>query len=574
MNHFMQRIVSCARLALPVATVTLLTSIGGVAIAQWKVKPSKQPKLQWYTGTSDSGKIVASMKTEPRGRNLQIGGEVWIGRDQFALSGTYYGATGQFACVAKPKPGNQSALQVELSVDGYPNTEGYELILQGGLQPLSIMCKKVDKQPNLAAVQRSRGYDPTKKEPPLVTREPQYIWKLKKPDIAPNKKERYETYTYTGTSVVYDLNKRDANGALLTQCNATWTFTGIPQELRADQDIAITIEGSISRGGPELPAVRMSAYCQGEGLSPEEVEPAVMGATQGVFKPADVGSYRFKMFNPYQAPQTIRIILGGDFGVGFIAAYTYERVNLSPDDSAAPPPAGTRPRDGLPPDDIVRDVQREFDRAIDKIKNQARAGKPAGGPAGKPTGAGGTQPQPPKSDPSGPITRVISVKGKVEAQIDGGKWVPFTPGMKLPYGSKINTGWNSEFVCERDNGITLRLDSLSLVMFKEKGVILQVGRLKSQVKIPGGQERDFEVKAPTATAGVRGTVFTVDYDEETKSTLISVEEGTVWVTPENKKLRAVTLTAGKQVIVDSENVSRIMAAGTRIPGRGPDRGAK
>ena len=60
---------------------------------------------------------------------------------------------------------------------------------------------------------------------------------------------------------------------------------------------------------------------------------------------------------------------------------------------------------------------------------------------------------------------------------------------------------------------------------------LQAGRVWSKVKKAIGKKPSFSVKTKNAVAGVRGTVFGVDYDENKASSSVSVYEGRVSVRP-------------------------------------------
>jgi len=84
-----------------------------------------------------------------------------------------------------------------------------------------------------------------------------------------------------------------------------------------------------------------------------------------------------------------------------------------------------------------------------------------------------------------------------------------------------------------------------------------MGQIASRVSKSETASPDFSVKTPTATAAVRGTHFTVGYDQRSLSTTVLVDEGVVQVTPENSSLRSFSLRPGQQAQVTRNNVGPV-----------------
>ena len=88
-------------------------------------------------------------------------------------------------------------------------------------------------------------------------------------------------------------------------------------------------------------------------------------------------------------------------------------------------------------------------------------------------------------------------------------------------------------------------------------VWLQLGEVSASVNRSRGSAADFQVKRPTTTASIRGTVFSVLYDGTT--TIVSVTKGTVSVKPSAGK--AADVTAGHEVSSTASAVSAPAAIG-------------
>lgn len=113
---------------------------------------------------------------------------------------------------------------------------------------------------------------------------------------------------------------------------------------------------------------------------------------------------------------------------------------------------------------------------------------------------------------------ITEVAGKVECKLPGKDWVAAKTGTVLPAGSLISTGFKSTAILKTESAtLTVKpVTRLSLEeLVKSEGttktqMFLMAGRVKAEVTPRKGEQADFKVKSPTATASVRGTGFEFD----------------------------------------------------------------
>jgi hypothetical protein len=99
-------------------------------------------------------------------------------------------------------------------------------------------------------------------------------------------------------------------------------------------------------------------------------------------------------------------------------------------------------------------------------------------------------------------------------------------------------------------------------------VLLQMGYVRSKVVRQRTVLTDFSIQTPTATAGVRGTTFTVKYDPQHESTRVMVEEGSVSIEPKNSSLATFALSSGQEVDISAQQISAVRAiTSTTVPAR-------
>ncbi len=92
-------------------------------------------------------------------------------------------------------------------------------------------------------------------------------------------------------------------------------------------------------------------------------------------------------------------------------------------------------------------------------------------------------------------------------------------------------------------------------------VLIKMGEIRAKFPPQETIRSDFSIKSPTATAGVRGTVFIVKFDVEKQITTVTTIEGRVEVTPENRSLTAVTVVAGQEVLVTANKIGPVYSIG-------------
>lgn len=112
---------------------------------------------------------------------------------------------------------------------------------------------------------------------------------------------------------------------------------------------------------------------------------------------------------------------------------------------------------------------------------------------------------------------VTKVERKVEVSRNEGAWEPATKGMKLLPGDRIHTGFKAVCGVKFPDGSALEVKPMSLVLLQKlqdgdggrlkSRVWLRLGEVSAQVNRSSGAAADFNVKTPTSTASVRGTVI-------------------------------------------------------------------
>ena len=175
--------------------------------------------------------------------------------------------------------------------------------------------------------------------------------------------------------------------------------------------------------------------------------------------------------------------------------------------------------------------------------------------------------------PDADFATLVSVKRKVEVSLDRGGFEPARAGMRLRAGDQIHTGFGAAATLRFPGGSEVTLEPMSLVRLDDIAsatgtarLFLDVGKIAAEVNRITGAKSDFEVKTPTTTCSVRGTVFEVTYDTLAESTLVAVRKGVVDVTPLFGE--AVEVRAGREVESTGVAASAPVKRGTagRPPG--------
>lgn len=130
---------------------------------------------------------------------------------------------------------------------------------------------------------------------------------------------------------------------------------------------------------------------------------------------------------------------------------------------------------------------------------------------------------------------VAEIAGKVECKLPGKDWTAAKTGDVLPAGSLISTGFKSTAILKTESAtLTVKpVTRLSLEeLVKSEGttktqMFLMAGRVKAEVAPREGEQAEFKVKSPTATASVRGTGFEFDGQN------LIVDHGTVQLEAES-----------------------------------------
>jgi hypothetical protein len=87
-------------------------------------------------------------------------------------------------------------------------------------------------------------------------------------------------------------------------------------------------------------------------------------------------------------------------------------------------------------------------------------------------------------------------------------------------------------------------------------VQLKLGEVSAGINPKRTSFTSFEVQSPIATAGIRGTAFSVRHvDKPRPTTVFKVIEGRVLVTPNNKKLKPIMLPAGSEARVTNDKIT-------------------
>lgn len=117
------------------------------------------------------------------------------------------------------------------------------------------------------------------------------------------------------------------------------------------------------------------------------------------------------------------------------------------------------------------------------------------------------------------ITATITeIAGKVECKLPKADWKPAKAGDILPPGSLISTGFKSTAIITMESAtLTVKpVTRLSIEeLIKSEGttktqMFLMTGRVRAEITPKEGEQAEFRVKSPTATASVRGTGFEFD----------------------------------------------------------------
>lgn len=97
------------------------------------------------------------------------------------------------------------------------------------------------------------------------------------------------------------------------------------------------------------------------------------------------------------------------------------------------------------------------------------------------------------------------------------------------------------------SGSQLKLDKCSDLDPQETPLKIKIGLLLGKIwaKITPDSSADYNIQTERAVCGNRGTVFSVEYNAATKTTMVVVEEGSVWLKNLFGKPQTIDIGAGK-----------------------------
>lgn len=146
--------------------------------------------------------------------------------------------------------------------------------------------------------------------------------------------------------------------------------------------------------------------------------------------------------------------------------------------------------------------------------------------------------------------KICRLRGDVQYMLKGSvKWINATANTRIGYGDKLKTLSDSKAELIYPDGTVFRVASSTMIQMQMKSINILKG--STWVKVIKRATK-FSVVTPTATAGVRGTVFDVEYQDKIKKTTVSVYNGKVAVSGQGRyKDRMVMLTKGTQSTVSN-----------------------
>lgn len=146
-----------------------------------------------------------------------------------------------------------------------------------------------------------------------------------------------------------------------------------------------------------------------------------------------------------------------------------------------------------------------------------------------------------------------------QSLVKSSAWQPLHLGDIIGPGDVVRTEANSTVDLMPTEGMGVRVEPKSLVRIDRKKepqpymeVALNTGKvllkvLSSQLQgIKQGNNEVVKVKTPVATAGIRGTTFSVDYEPNTKFSTVAVADGTVNVRSVENPDAAVNVNADQK----------------------------
>jgi len=139
-----------------------------------------------------------------------------------------------------------------------------------------------------------------------------------------------------------------------------------------------------------------------------------------------------------------------------------------------------------------------------------------------------------------PGATVVATSGPAQRAWQHGPYLPLVEGSQLVEGDSLRTGAEGFATLELPDGSHVRVppDTELVITTLRKTVLtgvtdrvfsLRRGRVESEVTHATKPDDRFQIRSPSVVAGVRGTDFRVNYDNDNGSTAVEVVEGAVGV---------------------------------------------
>jgi len=203
-------------------------------------------------------------------------------------------------------------------------------------------------------------------------------------------------------------------------------------------------------------------------------------------------------------------------------------------------------------------------------------------------GAGSSAALAPEADALVSRSMLTDVQGPVLVSHVGGDFVPACTGDLVASGDTIRTGSGASAQITYFEGSTVRVEPQTELVVESLrtepdggtviGMTQTLGRTWHVVtKLIEGTSR-YEVRTPSSTASVRGTVFAVDVsiDADGPTATVTTKEGVVIhsaVDPSTAVLTEVRVTAGQESTTSAKSVERVHPAAPGTLREAPDRPA-
>lgn len=173
------------------------------------------------------------------------------------------------------------------------------------------------------------------------------------------------------------------------------------------------------------------------------------------------------------------------------------------------------------------------------------------------------------------VASIVKTQGKVETAAAGTEqWKYAKPGTALADGMKIRTGRGAEALVQWKQGHVLKVFAMSTVTIERAGfsgkkeetkLDVENGKIFVKAKKLTTADSKFEVKTPTAIAGVRGTEFMVEVSQTSSAATITLIQGQLNIVGEQiqtilEENTAITVapemtTAPEPVAIDRDTIS-------------------